>query len=143
MIEGLPAAGLVPRIPRPPPVVQAGGSALKPGSCRQGRAPTGGWPTPSGRNIHRYPDSKDTDQWGVKPDDGFGVSLTDDERIAYARYRRDRDVVHGKPGTSAVPARKNGQEKEAPFVDKVLGRALNHLRGQVKKAGPAPAARAA
>ncbi|HKB42533.1 MAG TPA: S41 family peptidase, partial [Gemmataceae bacterium] len=49
---------------------------------------------PSGKNIHRFPDSKEADDWGVKPNEGFEVTLKDDERIAYAVYRRDRDIVH-------------------------------------------------
>ena len=28
---------------------------------------------PSGKNIHRFPDSKESDEWGVKPDPGFEV----------------------------------------------------------------------
>src|SRR5207245_8397709 len=34
---------------------------------------------PSGKNIHRFPDSKDTDEWGVKPNPGFEVPLTSEE----------------------------------------------------------------
>ena len=30
---------------------------------------------PSGKNIHRFPDAKDTDEWGVKPDEGFEVPI--------------------------------------------------------------------
>src|SRR5262249_46349963 len=28
---------------------------------------------PNGHNIHRFPDAKETDEWGVKPDDGMEV----------------------------------------------------------------------
>src|SRR5262249_5981067 len=54
---------------------------------------------PSGKNIHRFPDAKDTDEWGVLPDEGFKVELKDDERINYTLWRRDRDVVRGKAGS--------------------------------------------
>src|SRR5207245_5737911 len=32
---------------------------------------TASYQRPSGKNIHRFPDSKETDEWGVKPDEGF------------------------------------------------------------------------
>src|SRR5205807_215186 len=43
---------------------------------------------PSGKNIHRFPDSKESDEWGVKPDKGFEVELKLDERREYFRQRR-------------------------------------------------------
>jgi carboxyl-terminal processing protease len=84
---------------------------------------------PSGHNIHRWPDSKDTDEWGVKPTPGFEVKLTDEERLQYLLGRRKRDIVQGKGNTP--PADK----KDVPLVDKVLDRALEHLRAEVAKTG--------
>ena len=43
---------------------------------------------PSGKNIHRFKDAKDTDEWGVSPDPGLEVKLTPE------RVRR--------PGSSAA-----------------------------------------
>ncbi len=48
---------------------------------------------PSGRNIHRFPDAKETDEWGVKPNEGFEVRLADNEMSALQRDRRDRDIL--------------------------------------------------
>src|SRR5262249_947160 len=48
---------------------------------------------PSGKNIHRFPDSKESDDWGVKPTPGFEVPMKDEERLEYMIYRSDRDVV--------------------------------------------------
>ena len=45
------------------------------------------------KNIHRFPDSKESDEWGVKPNPGFEIKLTDEERINYLKYRRLRDIV--------------------------------------------------
>jgi carboxyl-terminal processing protease len=83
---------------------------------------------PSGKNIHRFPDSKDTDEWGVKPTPGFEVKLTDEERLQYHVGRRKRDVVYGKPGSPPAPER-----KDAPYTDKALDRALEYLRGELNK----------
>jgi carboxyl-terminal processing protease len=79
---------------------------------------------PSGKNIHRFPDSKDTDEWGVKPDVGFEVPMKDDERIDYIRWRDQRDVVRSKPKAPAKDAK--------PFKDRVLEKALEHLRKQIE-----------
>ncbi len=84
---------------------------------------------PNGKNIHRFPDSKETDDWGVKPNPGFEVPLKDDERLEYLLYRSDRDVVRSKP----KPPSKDGKEKK-PFVDRALEKALDHLRKEIHKA---------
>ena len=99
---------------------------------------------PSGKNIHRFPDSKETDEWGVKPDDGFEVKMNDEERLKYMIYRRDRDIVHGKPGSPAPKPKVEKKESDPkdkddkPFVDRVLEKALEHLRKEVKKAQALP-----
>lgn len=100
---------------------------------------------PSGKNIHRFPDAKDTDEWGVKPDKGFEVTMKDEERMEYMLYRRERDVVHGKPGTPPKPKIENKEkvsdkdkekEKEKkPFEDRVLKKALEYIKEQSKKSG--------
>jgi carboxyl-terminal processing protease len=98
---------------------------------------------PSGKNIHRFPDSKDTDEWGVKPDPGFEVKLSDEERLGYFYYRRDRDVIPGKGAPAPKPPsaeKSKGKEKaKKPFEDRVLEKALEYLRGELKKVGAAPA----
>jgi carboxyl-terminal processing protease len=83
---------------------------------------------PSGKNIHRFPDSKDADEWGVSPTPGFEVKLTDEERLAYLVGRRKRDVVSGKAGAPPVPAR-----TDAAYEDKVLDKALEHLRAELSR----------
>jgi carboxyl-terminal processing protease len=85
---------------------------------------------PSGKNIHRGPEMKDSDEWGVKPDPGFEVKLDEKEAIEHQKWRRKRDVVYGKPGLS-----KNGtpEKAESTYKDRSLERALEYVRGQVKK----------
>ncbi len=96
---------------------------------------------PSGKNIHRFPDSKDTDEWGVTPDEGFTVEMDDKEHAAYFLYRNDRDVVRAKQQTSGEkPKAKDkpasGDKEEKPYVDRVLQKALEHIRKEIDKAGP-------
>ena len=54
---------------------------------------TDGYWRPSGANIHRHQDSKETDEWGVKPDAGLEVVLKDDERLDYLRAKRNKDII--------------------------------------------------
>ena len=90
---------------------------------------------PSEKNIHRFPDSKETDEWGVTPNEGFAIKLSDEERLDYIVYRRDRDIIQGKPGAVPPPRPKTKDDKpekeKKPYVDKVMEKALEHLRGQV------------
>src|SRR5262245_39775746 len=98
---------------------------------------------PSGANIHRFPDSKETDEWGVKPDEGFAVEMTAEERRDFARWRNQRDAFPGSKKNGAKKDEKKGPETEKkptekkPFTDKVLDRAMEHLRDKLDKAGRA------
>lgn len=73
--------------------MEYGRSALKLTTARYYR--------PSGRNIHRVEDASDEDEWGVTPDAGMEVEMSDDELEAVARrWRRatypmwkDREVT--------------------------------------------------
>jgi carboxyl-terminal processing protease len=100
---------------------------------------------PSGKNIHRFPDKKDfeaahldPDEWGVKPSPGFEVKLSDEERRDWMIDRAERDVVRNRPR----PQPKGGKAK-GPFKDRVLDKALEHLRGQLRGAPEVPARRPA
>jgi carboxyl-terminal processing protease len=91
---------------------------------------------PSGANIHRHTDMKDTDVWGVKPSPGYEVKLTDAERLQYVSWRRQRDIVQGKPGSlPAKPERteKDSTKESAVFHDRVLEKALEYVRGELNK----------
>jgi carboxyl-terminal processing protease len=154
---------------------------------------------PSGKNIHRFPDSKDSDDWGVRPNDsgykvtpesrvalraagvpdavvdklktfpetrfvldkdylaelakfltadelnqykvkllsladrGFEVPMNDEERLDYMIYRNERDVVRAKPAESS---KKNSKDKK-PFVDRVLEKAVEHLKKEINKTNAA------
>jgi carboxyl-terminal processing protease len=87
---------------------------------------------PSGVNIHRYEDAKDTDDWGVKPNKGLEVILKDEERLEYLKFRRARDVVKGKnappPGKDEA---KNDKKEDKPFKDRVLDVAMDYLKKKI------------
>ena len=91
---------------------------------------------PSGKNIHRdKKTSKDTDDWGVKPDEGFEVVLKPEEKVRYALYVRDRDTVRGKPGVKLpeekkeeVNDKKEVKKEVKPFRDLALEKAIEYLK---------------
>ena len=59
-----------------------------------------GYVSPSGKNIHRFPDAKPTDQWGVMPDEGFEVELSSKEaaKLQYWRKLRSMSIDLSVPG---------------------------------------------
>lgn len=96
---------------------------------------TAGYQRPNGHNIHRMPDAKETDEWGVKPNPGFEVKLKDEERLQYLIWRRQRDIVQGKTNAPPKPKAEDPNKPEKPFSDKVLDKALEHLRAELQKNG--------
>ena len=54
---------------------------------------TAAYKRPSGKNIHRFPDSKDKDEWGVMPDLGYELGLNDRETHELLVDRRNRDII--------------------------------------------------
>src|SRR5262249_15150709 len=81
---------------------------------------------PSGQNIHRFPDSKEDDDWGVKPNKGYEVKLTDEERIDYFKWRQKRDVLR-RPGEETKPPEKGPKE----FRDRVMDKAVEYLKEEI------------
>ncbi len=85
---------------------------------------------PNGHNIHRRDKAKDSDEWGVMPDEDFKVEFTPDDMTRYLDYRRSRDILkrNGKDGAKSDP-----QEKPQSFEDKQLQKALDYVVAQVKE----------
>jgi len=86
---------------------------------------------PSGKNIHRFPDSTDKDDWGVKPDANFEVLLTEQERVDFLTWRNDRDVVRPDKAPAPPP-----EDKNKPSPDKVLAKAVEHVKSRLAAMDP-------
>jgi carboxyl-terminal processing protease len=65
--------------------LEGGKSALK--------LTTASYHRPSGKNIHRFPDAKPSDEWGVLPDPGFELTLDRSQTEQLILNRRKRDIV--------------------------------------------------
>ena len=74
---------------------------------------------PSGKNIHRFPNATEEDEWGVMPDEGFDVKFSFDQLRQYQRYRQQQDVL----GRDEMP--------ESDFVDTQLDKALEYIREEI------------
>lgn len=102
---------------------------------------TAGYWRPSGKNIHRSEDATEDDVWGVLPNEGLEVKLTDAEFAELLRYRYERDfqniaelqgpgneeaeapgeeATSGErtpPGDAAGKGQPGGSEQHAPSED--------------------------
>lgn len=97
--------------------LESGKSALK--------LTTASYHRPSGKNIHRFPGAKDTDEWGVMPNDGFTVKMSTAEMQKYLELRRQRDIL-GKT-----------EPLKPELTDPQLAKGLEYLRSQLKIEAPA------
>lgn len=93
---------------------------------------TAAYHRPSGKNIHRYPDSKETDEWGVSPDAGYDVRLTDEEMIALMNARRQRDIVKPRGEMPNFDAAMRLQSLLSE--DRQLQKAYDHLSRELSEA---------
>lgn len=95
--------------------IEAGRSLLK--------LTTANYHRPNGKNIHRAPAAKESDDWGVSPDPGHAVPLDDKDYEAYEKYRSKRDLWGDLP-PEEQPADSAGS---ADFVDRPLDAAVEYL----------------
>ena len=70
--------------------------------------------------MNRYPDSKDSDDWGITPDAGFEVVLTDEELKQYDKYRADRVAFNGE-AVSKVDFQDAQMQKALEWILERLG----------------------
>ena len=92
---------------------------------------TASYRRPNGKNIHRFPEAEDADEWGVMPDAGLDIRLTDAEMTTLMKDRRTRDVVH-PPAADAAPA--TTDKNDPAVVDRQLQAAIKYLNTELAKA---------
>ena len=82
---------------------------------------------PSGRNIHRKDDSK---VWGVDPNDGFFVPMTNDEMLTMLESRREISLAGDvKPGAAVTVSPKWIVDT---YKDGQLAAAVEAMTGKIK-----------
>jgi len=83
------------------------------------KLPVAAFYRPSGRSVNRFPDSKDSDDWGVSPDAGYEIALTDEELKQYEQDRAARDTLS------------NETTPKKEFHDRQLQKALECVQAQL------------
>jgi carboxyl-terminal processing protease len=70
------------------------------------RLTVGTYRRPSGKEIHKWKDAKESDDWGVRPDDGLEVLLTNHQNdlVVLTRRRRDLTPWHALAHAASEPA---------------------------------------
>jgi carboxyl-terminal processing protease len=97
---------------------------------------------PSGENIHKFKNSRNSDKWGVSPDKGLEVKLTTREFMNWYLARRTRDLEASAKGqrklsashTEADKAAEKEKAKEAPKDDKTKAKAEPKKESEKSKA---------
>jgi carboxyl-terminal processing protease len=69
------------------------------------RLTVGSYRRPSGKEIHKWKSSQDSDEWGVRPDPGLEVPLTNHQNDVILAARRKRDFISWNEleGTNSSP----------------------------------------
>ncbi len=95
---------------------------------------------PSGQNIHRGPDAKESDPWGVTPDEGYAVAYSDADLLALGNHFNHLDALAEPPPEAAGAEPTPSGDAPDEFVDRQLEKALEYLRGRIHpESTPAPA----
>jgi carboxyl-terminal processing protease len=113
--------------------LEGGRSALK--------LTTAGYQRPSGENIHRRKNDTEDDKWGVSPNEGFEVVVSDEESQALSRQRRRQDILaNGNPNgavkaTEPVDPASADPADEAPqdVEDRQLNQAIEFLEKELRQ----------
>lgn len=103
--------------------LESGKSALK--------LTTAGYKRPSGRNIHKSDGAKDDEDWGVRPNSGMEVKVTDEVLRAIAVARQQRDIIRKADPDESPSAASLGEDPQ-------LLKAVQHLREKLGDPLPAP-----
>lgn len=82
---------------------------------------TAGYRRPNGKNIHRFEGASDTDEWGVKPNDGYDLRLSDAEMADVVTTRRQRDILK----------KLNEGEQPPELKDRQLDKALEYITAKM------------
>lgn len=77
---------------------------------------------PSGKNIHKGKSAKENEDWGVRPDTGYDLPLTEEEEKKRREARSDRDAF--RIGATA---------EKPPKLDPQLAKAVEYLEAKVRE----------
>jgi carboxyl-terminal processing protease len=79
------------------------------------KLPVAAYFRPNGKNMNRYPGMMDTEDWGVKPDEGSEVALSDQELKEFEKTFNQPEILGPNAGA------------KSEFLDRQLQKALQYL----------------
>jgi len=85
--------------------LEGGRSALK--------LTTASYRRPSGKKIDKYSSTGDDEDWGVMPDDGYLLNLTDEELVSLLTDRRERDILRPKQPDGAQAGQTDREPRQS------------------------------
>ena len=88
---------------------------------------TASYQRPNGENIHRFTEAKDSDQWGVKPNPGFEITLSDKEVRQLIRRQYNLNIINPDRAT-------DDEDDEVIYTDRQIERAIDYLSGELARA---------
>lgn len=96
---------------------------------------------PSGKDIHKRKDAKDTDDWGVRPDPELEVNLTNEQATQIAKARRQRDIQPISSDSGETESAEDNQPepkddaalKPMSTVDPQLQKAVEYLKEKIEQ----------
>lgn len=77
---------------------------------------------PSNKNIHKGKSAKDTEDWGVRPDTGYDLPLTEEQEKKRREARSDRDAF-----------RIGATTEKPPKLDPQLAKAVEYLEAKLRE----------
>jgi carboxyl-terminal processing protease len=84
------------------------------------KLPVAAYYRPNGKSVNRYPFSKDSDDWGIKPDDGYEVAFTEVELKDYQKNRSEHSL--NSPGAPITEFNDRQLQKAVEYVTSQLGK---------------------
>jgi len=97
---------------------------------------------PNGRNLARLtpagkPATED-EEWGVRPDKGYLVKLSEKERDDLQDFQHNQEIIPRRDR----PVKESDKEEKSEFRDRQLEKGLDYLRGLIKTASRTSAKKA-
>lgn len=94
---------------------------------------TASYHRPSGKNIHRSADSKESDEWGVRPNEDYQIKLSPEEMWRLIRLRRNREIVSSRADGDQAGDRSRASQGNADLsADRQLQRARKYLSEKIR-----------
>jgi carboxyl-terminal processing protease len=82
------------------------------------KLPIAAYYRPNGKNVNRYPNSQESDDWGVRPDAGYEITFSEEE---LKEFEKDRGAREGfNPGS------------KIQFEDRQLEKAIGYVARQLE-----------